>query len=102
MTRAQRHGPVRGALEVTLSSDPRLSQPRAAALVALCRVTADEVDKAGSEVSSRLIASYLSALKDVERLLSSDKTAAPAGQEGASSGGTVVGRFRSVAGGKAS
>lgn len=100
MPRKAENGPVRSALEVTLSSDARLSQPRAAALVALCRVSANEVDKAGSEVSSRLIASYLSALKDIERLLASDK-AAPGKTEGAS-GGTTVGKFRSIAGGKAS
>ena len=91
-------GPVRRALEETIDSDKRLSTKRHAALVALCRVTADQVDQAGDEVSSRLIASYLSALKDIDRALG-DK--APAASGGAGVGGTL-GKLQGIAGGKAS
>lgn len=96
MPRKDEHLPVRAALEVTLASDRRLAQPKCAALVALCRVTADQVDAAGAEVSSRLIASYLSALKDIERALA-DRTPATSG--GAGSGG-ALGRLQGLAGGK--
>ena len=96
MPRKAEHGPVREALEVTIKSDRRLSTDRHAALVALARVTADQVDQAGAEVSSRLIASYLSALKDIERALA-DK--APASAGGASSGGKL-GQLQALAGGK--
>lgn len=96
MPRKSEHLPVRAALEVTLASDSRLSQPKHAALVALCRVTADQVDAAGAEVSSRLIASYLSALKDIKTALG-DKTPASAG--GAGSGG-ALGKLQGLKGGK--
>lgn len=102
MPRKPAHGPVRAALEETLASDGRLSEKRHAALVALCRVTADQVDAAGAEVSSRLIASYLSALKDVERVMAGR---APATQGGASEGGGAsgtLGRLQGIAGGRAS
>lgn len=100
MARKAEHGPVRAALEVTIQSDARLSEARHAALIALARVTADQVDQAGAEVSSRLIASYLSALKDVERAMG-QKLGAPVGapQQGGGSGATL-GNLRALAGGK--
>lgn len=100
------YGPVRGALETTLSSSPKLSEARHAALVSLCRVTADQVDAAGAEVSSRLIASYLSALKDLDRALGV-APAAPSGRKkteeasGGDSNGSALGTLRGLKGGKA-
>lgn len=95
------HGPVRTALEVTVASDARLKSDRHAALVALARVTADQVDQAGAEVSSRLIASYLSALKDVQKALGEKGATAPGGSTGGGTGGTL-GKLQGIAGGKAS
>lgn len=97
-------GVVRDALEVTLSSDASLSHPRYAALVSLCRVFADQVDAAGDEVSSRLTAAYLSALKDLDRALATSKAsgagAGTAGERGADRVGKLA-RLQSIAGGKA-
>lgn len=90
-------GPVREALEVTLTSDAKLREDRHAALVALARVTADQIDQAGDEVSSRLIASYLSALKDVEKALGG-RAAAPG--EGDVRG--TLGKLQALTGGRVS
>lgn len=99
--KAPEHGPVRTELETTLASDVKLKAPRYAALVALCRVTADQVDQAGAEVSSRLIASYLSALKDLDKALGTGRaTPTPAGGEKGATGGSTLGGLRSIAGGK--
>lgn len=98
------HGPVRAALEKTLGTNASLKADRHAALVALCRVTADQVDAAGAEVSSRLIASYLSALKDLDKALGAAKPA-PAKTSGGASGnndGSALGALRGIKGGKAS
>ena len=98
------HGPVRTALEQTLKTDGRLAGNRHAALVALCRVTADQVDAAGAEVSSRLIASYLSALKDLERVMAGKtpgtQGGTPATGGKGAEGGTTLGGLRALAGGK--
>lgn len=98
------HGTVRAALEKTLTSNTALSGDRHAALVALCRVTADQVDAAGAEVSSRLIASYLSALKDLDKALGAAPPA-PAKKSGGTSGddgeGSALGALRGIKGGKA-
>lgn len=96
-------GPVREALEQTLKTDARLTGDRHAALVALCRVTADQVDAAGAEVSSRLIASYLSALKDLERVMAGRTPGTQGGGAPASKpadGGATLGGLRALAGGK--
>lgn len=102
MAARRAHGAVRAALETTLASDARLSSAKHAALVALCRVTADQVDAAGSEVSSRLIASYLSALKDVERVLAGRSPGVQGDSAKGASGGGALGRLQGIAGGKAS
>ena len=94
-------GPVRRALEETIASDPRLKTKRHAALVALCRVTADQVDQAGAEVSSRLIASYLSALKDIDRALGA-KTTGAGGANASGNNGGALGKLQALTGGKAS
>lgn len=75
-------GAVRSALEVTLKSDRRLSQPKHAALVALCRLLASQIDESGRDANNRLTAAYLSALKDIDRAVS-DKTPAGAQPSGA-------------------
>ncbi len=81
-------GPLRESLETTLASDPKLSQPENAALVNLCRMLADQCDQAGADVSSRLSAAYLSALKDVRRAMSET-----GGEE---AGGGKLAQLRSV------
>jgi hypothetical protein len=95
---------VREALERTISSDQRLSGNRYAALVALCRVTADQVDQAGEAVSSRLIASYLSALKDLDKAMAASTTAtAGSGARKKAAGdtnGSALGALRGIKGGK--
>lgn len=105
------HGPVRAALEDTLGSTPRLKEKRHAALVSLCRVTADQVDQAGAEVSSRLIASYLSALKDLDRAIGTSSAPAASrtsskkreeGTGGDSDDASALGALRGIKGGKAS
>lgn len=95
------HGPAREALEKTLASDKRLASDKHAALVSLCRITADQVDAAGAEVSSRLIASYLSALKDLERVMGGRTPGTQGGepQKGAGAGGKL-GQLQAIAGGK--
>lgn len=97
-------GPVRKALEQTLKTDARMTGDRHAALVALCRVTADQVDAAGAEVSSRLIASYLSALKDLERVMAGKAPGASGAANGekGGEGGSALGKLRGIAGGKVS
>lgn len=98
MTGEVEYLPVRAALETTLGSDHNLRSAKHAALVALCRVTADQVDAAGEDVSSRLIASYLSALKDLDRAMGGRSSSGRAG-EGSSDGGKLGG-LRAIAGGK--
>lgn len=90
-------GEVRDALEETLSSDARLKAKRHAALVSLCRVLADQIDAAGAQVSSRLTAAYLSALKDLDKALGAP--AGAGGGKGAGSGGKLA-NLRSITGGK--
>lgn len=63
---ATKHGKNRAAFEVTFKASPLLSEPQHAALVALCRTLADELDTEGG---ARISAAYLSALKDVGRVL---------------------------------
>ena len=104
MPRKPAHGPVRAALETTLGSSPKLTEARHAALVSLCRVTADQVDEAGAQVSSRLIASYLSALKDLDKALAAagPAPAKPREASGGDSNGSALGALRGLKGGKAS
>lgn len=104
MPRAKQ-GAVRTALEKTIGGNPALMGDRHAALLALCRVTADQVDQAGADVSSRLIASYLSALKDLDKAIGatparpvSKKSDGGAGGDEASS---ALGTLRGLKGGKA-
>ncbi len=78
---------VSESLEVTIGSDPRLTQPRNAALISLCRLLARQVDDAGDDASTRLTAAYLSALKDLNRALGAE--------QGGTAGGKL-GELRSV------
>lgn len=66
---------LRDALEVTIASTPVLSLPRSAASVELARSLADKID--GGDTATQAAAAYLSALKDLNRLV-----AAAAGQPG--------------------
>lgn len=67
------HGANRAALEATIGAAPVLAEDEHAATVQLARTLADLVDGAGTEVSSRLSAAYLSALKDVGRAVKAGK-----------------------------
>lgn len=62
------------ALETTLTA-ANLG-PRYAALIALCRLTAKQMDAAGDSPSNRLSAVYLSTLKDLSRAQDTGKTTA--------------------------
>lgn len=64
---ARKHGENRSSLEATIKANPALSLDANAAIVQLSRTLADQVDDAGPEVSSRVSAAYLSALKDLRR-----------------------------------
>ncbi len=55
------------AMEQTLEASGLLHSPKHAALVELCRSLALKLDRAGADVSSRDIAAYLSAIKDLNR-----------------------------------
>ena len=58
----------REALETTIAAGQGTLGDRHAALVELCRVLADQMDAAGDAgPSGRVVASYLSALKDLGR-----------------------------------
>ena len=60
----------REALETTIAAGRDCLGDRHAALLELCRVLADQMDAAGeSGPSGRVVASYLSALKDLGRAL---------------------------------
>ena len=60
----------REALETTIAAGQGTLGDRHAALVELCRVLADQMDAAGDAgPSGRVVASYLSALKDLGRAL---------------------------------
>jgi hypothetical protein len=60
----------RKALETTITAGQGTLGDRHAALVELCRVLADQMDAAGDAgPSGRVVASYLSALKDLGRAL---------------------------------
>lgn len=61
----------RSALEATIAAAPVLSEPRHAAIVALARTLADQVDRAGPTVATRLTTAYLSSLKDLRRAVDS-------------------------------
>ena len=63
----RKHGQNRSALEATVTANPALSLEANAAIVQLARTLADQVDDAGPDVSSRVSAAYLSALKDLRR-----------------------------------
>lgn len=97
------HGPLRAALETTLTSDKRLAEPKHAALVALCRLLSDQIDGSGAEATNRLTAAYLSALKDVERVMAG-RTPGTQGGGPAEKGGESgkLGNLRALAGGKVS
>jgi hypothetical protein len=53
----------------TLASDPRFKAQQHEALVGLCELLAEQIDEAGAKASNRLTAAYLSALKDLGRIL---------------------------------
>jgi hypothetical protein len=60
-------------LEVTLASDDRFAAEQNRALVSLCRLLAEQIDDAGEKASNRLTAAYLSALKDLNRILTAEQ-----------------------------
>lgn len=86
------------ALEETIGSDPALSTPRNAAVVALCRVLARQMDLAGVEVSSRVTAAYLSALKDLRKAMDEPPVKKPAkpGEEASLDGGKSTSGLASI------
>ena len=59
----------REALDESLDGSGLHSRREHAALVALCRTLAKQMDAAGDEPSTRLTAAYLSCLKDVRRAI---------------------------------
>ena len=60
------------AIEAAIESGKNRLSDDHAPLIELCRVLADQMDKAGAAgPSARLAAAYLSALKDMSRALSS-------------------------------
>lgn len=61
------------ALERTLAHGGLTNNDQHAALVALCRTLAGQMDDAGAEASTRLTAAYLSALKDLGRVARGEK-----------------------------
>lgn len=96
------HGPLREAFETTYASDRKLALPKHAALIALCRLLADQIDGSGSEATNRLTAAYLSALKDVERVMAGRTPGTQGGssdEKGAGAGGKL-GQLQAIAGGK--
>lgn len=95
------HGPLREAFEVTFKSDRRLADPKHAALIALCRLLSDQIDSSGAEATNRLTAAYLSALKDVERVMAGRTPGTQGGgTEGGAGNGGKLGGLRALAGGK--
>lgn len=69
------------SLEVTLKSDSRFAEDGNAALVDLCRTLAEAIDAKGGEPTTHQLAAYLSALKDLRRIVEVQ----PKGATGASS-----------------
>jgi len=63
----------RGALAVTIRACAALQDPANAALVMLAKTLARQMDDAGPAASTRLSAAYLSALKDVHRVVGATK-----------------------------
>lgn len=59
------------ALERTIAAGANVLSDKHAALVELCRLLASQIDDAGPELgpSNRLSAAYLSALKDLGRIM---------------------------------
>lgn len=79
----------REALETTIAAGQGTLGDRHAALVELCRVLADQMDAAGDAgPSGRVVASYLSALKDLGRAL---------GKAGPKSTGSKLAHLRAAA-----
>lgn len=78
---------------MTVGAVPVLGTSRHAALVALCRRLADQMDAGGLEVSSHVSAAYLSALKDMQRAV-----AAVAGTPGAAEPDTLAAARDEVSG----
>lgn len=97
------HGPLRTAFEVTFKSDKRLASDKHAALVALCRLLSDQIDGSGAEATNRLTAAYLSALKDIERVMAGRTPGTQGGggldAEKGGSGGKL-GQLQAIAGGR--
>jgi hypothetical protein len=60
-------------LKRTLASDPRFQAQQHEALVGLCELLAEQIDDAGATASNRLTAAYLSALKDLGRILTDSR-----------------------------
>lgn len=73
-------GPQSDALEATLSAAAGRLDGQHAALIALCRLLAGQIDAAGDNAATRLVAAYLSALKDLARVVGRDATARPVGK----------------------
>ena len=95
------HGPLREAFETTFQSDSRLASPKHAALIALCRLLADQIDQSGGEATNRLTAAYLSALKDVERVMGGRTPGTQGGgSESGGGAGGKLGQLQAIAGGK--
>lgn len=72
----------REALERTIAAGGGVLTDKHAALLALCRELAEQMDgePAESPPSTRLIAAYLSALKDLGRALNSKEEKRPGGK----------------------
>ena len=72
----------REALETTIAAGQGTLGDRHAALVELCRVLADQMDDAAGDAgpSGRVVASYLSALKDLGRALGNAATRSTGGK----------------------
>ena len=59
----------RQAVDKAVNSANLTKSERYLPLIALCRVLADSMDSGGPEVGTRLAASYLSALKDLNKAM---------------------------------
>lgn len=63
-------GPTRAALDKMVATSHELQHDSAAALVQLGQTLADQMDRAGSDPSTRLSAAYLSVIVNLRRLAS--------------------------------
>ena len=85
-----------------MRSSGQSSKPSALAAGALCRLLADQIDGSGEEATNRLTAAYLSALKDVERVMAGRTPGTQGGGSGEKGAGTsgTLGNLRALTGGK--